>query len=305
MPIVKLDLKERSYDIAIAEGAIKNVASYLEPLKLGKKIFIITDKNVGKLYYNAAKKSLNKSGYEIIKISLKPGEHLKSFVNIVKLCNKILNHKPDRNSTILALGGGVIGDLSGFAASIILRGIDFVQIPTTLLSQVDSSVGGKTGINTNSGKNLVGSFYQPKLVVIDPETLNSLSEREYLCGYVEALKYALIDNPEFFEFLEKNKAKIKKRDIETLKEIIKISCESKARIVSNDERERGCRALLNLGHTFGHSFEKETEFSDILKHGEAVAIGIILALKLSNQLGLCPVEDTEAVTKHFVWSPPP
>jgi len=213
MPNVKVDLAERSYDIVIEEGALENIDQLIKPLKLGEKIFLITDKSVGKLYSNDLKKKLKKAGYDVIKISLKPGEHLKSFVNIVKLCNKILNHKPDRNSTIMALGGGVIGDLSGFAASIVMRGINFIQIPTTLLSQVDSSVGGKTGINTNAGKNLIGSFYQPKLVVIDPTTLKSLSDREYYCGYVEALKYALIDNPEFFEYLEKNKAKVKKRDL--------------------------------------------------------------------------------------------
>jgi 3-dehydroquinate synthase len=295
---INLDLKENSYSILIEENIIENAGKHLKSLKLGKKIFILTDKNVSPLYLNKLMDSLD--DYEVKPIIMEAGEHLKSFVNLTKICNFILSEKPDRNTTLIALGGGVIGDLTGFCASVILRGINFVQIPTTLLSQVDSSVGGKTAINTNAGKNLIGSFYQPKIVLIDPNALQKLPEREFLCGYAEAVKYGLINNREFFDYLCKNEKKIKNKDVETLKYIIKTSCESKAAIVEADEKEKsGTRALLNLGHTFAHSFEKETGYSDVLKHGEAVAIGMVMALKFSIELGHCDKKDLELVLEHF------
>ena len=207
---------------------------------------------------------------------------------------------PDRNSTIIALGGGVIGDLSGFLASLILRGINLIQIPTTLLSQVDSSVGGKTGINTNYGKNLIGTFYQPRLVLIDPKTLQTLPDREFLCGYVETVKYALINNYKFFEYLDNNKSKIKNKNLNFLTDIIQTAISSKAEIVAQDETEKtGTRALLNLGHTFGHALEKEVDYSDLIKHGEAVAIGIILAAKFSYKLGFCDKTIITQIETHF------
>lgn len=300
METVTVKLKERSYNIHIKEDIVKECGKHIKALNPGKKIIIITDRNVSKLYYKTVKASLLKEGFEIHKIILKPGEHLKSFLNTVKLSNKILSITPDRNSTIVALGGGVIGDLSGFIASITLRGINFVQIPTTLLSQVDSSVGGKTGINTNYGKNLVGTFYQPKLVLIDPKTLLNLPEREFLCGYVETVKYALINNYSFFNHLDNNKSKIINKDLKFLTEIIKTAVQSKADIVSQDETEKnGTRALLNLGHTFGHALEKEVCYSDTIKHGEAVAIGIVLAAKFSYQLGFCEKTIITQIEDHF------
>lgn len=301
MPKVKLDLAERSYDIIIENNSIKNIAKYLKELNIGKKIFIISDDNVADIYLNDIEKSLKNSSYDILPIILKPGEHLKSFVNLTKLCNKILSYEPDRNSTIIALGGGVIGDLSGFTASIIMRGINFIQIPTSLLAQVDSSVGGKTGINSNYGKNLIGSFYQPKLVIIDPLTVNSLSKREFNSGYAEIVKYALIDDPKFFSYLEKNKDKIKKLEPKILSKIIEICCLAKARIVAADEKENQQRALLNLGHSFAHSLEKETGYSNLLKHGEAVAIGLVLAMKFSENMGFLKADEIKKLEEHFKY----
>jgi 3-dehydroquinate synthase len=296
---ITLDLGSRSYDIVIENNSIKDITKYLEKLNLGKKIFVITDDNVASLYLSKIEKSLEKSAYNFHSIILKQGEHLKSFVNLTKLCNQILSYEPDRNSTIIALGGGVIGDLSGFAASIIMRGINFIQIPTSLLAQVDSSVGGKTGINTNYGKNLIGSFYQPKLVIIDPLTVNSLSKRDFNSGYAEIVKYALIDNKDFFNYLEKNREKTKNLDTAILAEIIKICCLAKARIVAADELENQQRALLNLGHSFAHSLEKETGYSNILKHGEAVAIGLVLAMKFSEEMGFLEKEEIKKLEDHF------
>lgn len=301
MKKVKVELGERSYDIIIKAGLLDNMAKYLADINLGEKVFIITDQNVSPLYLAQIERELKKITHKIFKIIVEPGEQLKSFVNLAKISNFILQNKPERNSTIIALGGGVIGDLSGFIASILLRGINFIQIPTTLLAQVDSSVGGKTAINTNYGKNLIGAFYQPKLVLIDPKTLLSLSDREYYCGYVEALKYGLIDQAEFYDFLENNKEKTKNRDLNILEEIILTCCAAKARIVAEDEQEKGKRALLNLGHTFAHSLEKETGYSELLKHGEAVALGIILALQLSLKLGYCQQNDLDKVSKHFEY----
>ena len=299
---VKVSLKERSYDIIIKDNLLKNISEHIKPLNLGKKIFIISDNNVAPLYLKNIVNSLKKQQFEINIFTLEAGEHLKSFTNLVKLSNKILSYKPDRNSTIIALGGGVIGDLSGFIASIILRGINFIQIPTTLLSQVDSSVGGKTAINSNYGKNLIGSFYQPKIVLIDPTSLLTLPDREFLCGYVETFKYALINNYEFFTFLEKEKSAIKAKELTILNHIIELAVTSKAQIVAKDETEKsGLRALLNLGHTFAHALEKETNYSDLLKHGEAVAIGIILAAKFSYQLGFCNEEIIAKITKHLQY----
>jgi 3-dehydroquinate synthase len=199
----------------------------------------------------------------------------------------------------VALGGGVIGDLTGFAAAILLRGLDFVQVPTTLLAQVDSSVGGKTGIDSPQGKNLIGSFHQPRLVLADTEALSTLPRRELLAGYAEIVKYGLIDDPEFFHWLETHGHKVIDGDPEARLHAIYKSCQAKARIVAADERESGQRALLNLGHTFGHALEAETGFSEALLHGEAVAIGMVMAFELSVRLGLCPAEDAERLRRHL------
>ena len=211
----------------------------------------------------------------------------------------MLDGAPERGSTLVALGGGVIGDITGFAASQILRGINFVQIPTTLLAQVDSSVGGKTGINTRHGKNLAGAFYQPRLVLADTAVLDTLPPRELLAGYAEVVKYGLIRDAEFFAWLERNGAALIAGDREARQYAIRTSCAAKAAIVAEDERENGIRALLNFGHTFGHALEAETGFGSELLHGEAVAIGMIMALDLSVRIGLCPASVMERAIAHF------
>jgi 3-dehydroquinate synthase len=302
MQKITVKLQKRSYDVIIEENLINNIDKYLSNLKLGKKIFIISDDNVAPLYLKNITFSLQKLEHEIHSFTLNAGEHLKSFANLADLANKILSLTPDRNSTIIALGGGVIGDLSGFLASIILRGVNFIQIPTTLLSQIDSSVGGKTAINSDYGKNLLGSFYQPRIVLIDPKTLATLSQREFLCGYVETFKYALINNTDFFALLENNKLAIKNREYDFLTKIIAIAVKSKADIVAQDEKETsGLRALLNLGHTFGHALEKDTNYSNLLKHGEAVAIGMNLAAQFSVKLGFAQPEIIDKIKQHLKY----
>lgn len=300
MKKIHIDLANRSYDILIGDKLLDNPAKYIKDVISPSKIIIVSDNNVSKLYLTKVATNLQNHYQNVETIVIPAGEEQKSFVGLAKLTNQILALKPDRNCCLIALGGGVIGDLVGFAASIILRGINFIQIPTSLLAQVDSSVGGKTGINTNHGKNLIGSFKQPKLVIIDYETVYSLSEREYLCGYVEACKYGLINDASFFEFLEKNNDNIKNRNPEILTKIITHSCLAKADIVAKDEEEKsGMRALLNLGHTFGHALEKAAGYGDILKHGEAVAYGIILAFAFSEKQGICKPGRAERIKKHF------
>jgi len=210
-----------------------------------------------------------------------------------------LEKKIERSTTLIALGGGVIGDLVGYTAASVLRGLPFIQVPTTLLSQVDSSVGGKTGINTHHGKNLVGAFYQPKLVLADTATLNTLDRRQLLAGYAEVVKYGLIDDLEFFEWLELHAQALIDGDMDKRRHAVLTSCAAKARVVAEDEREGGRRALLNLGHTFGHALEAETGYGDALLHGEAVSIGTVMAFELSQNMDLCPGQDTGRVAAHF------
>lgn len=288
---LSLDLEERSYDIVIG---INLIASITQIINQRSKIFIITDSNIAK--YHLAKLQLDNAHI----ITVEAGEQSKNFSILQKITEEILSHHPDRKTLIIAFGGGVIGDLAGFAASIILRGIDFIQIPTTLLSQVDSSVGGKTGINSTNGKNMIGSFYQPKQVIIDLDLLKTLPDREFLCGYAEVVKYGFINNLDFFNWLDENLGRILARDVDILAEAIYRSCKSKAEIVSMDEREGNIRALLNLGHTFGHAFEAETGFSNKLLHGEAVAIGMVKAFELSAMLGLCSDIDCNKVKSHLI-----
>jgi 3-dehydroquinate synthase len=291
---LSLTLKDRSYDILIDEGAIKKLPEFLNT-KNYSKIFIITDRNVAQLHLSSLKK-LVPGAEEIV---LGAGEQTKSFASLESVCEEILSRGVDRKSLIIAFGGGVVGDLAGFIASVLLRGIDFIQVPTTLLACVDSSVGGKTAINSISGKNLIGSFYQPKLVICDLDFLVTLSERELKSGYGEVVKYGLINDVKFFEFLEKNYLKVFKKDSEVLAFIIKRSCEIKAQIVERDERESGERALLNFGHTFGHIFETESGYSDELLHGEAVALGMMMAVKMSQEFGFISGEDFLRVLTHF------
>ena len=286
MEKVFLDLDSRGYNILIDEGAIKNLKPFLEE-KNYSKVFIITDENLAKNHLV----SLKEFAPNVEILVLKSGEKTKSFENLNNVCEEILSAGVDRKSLIIALGGGVIGDLSGFVASILLRGIDFIQIPTTILSCVDSSVGGKTAINSKHGKNLIGSFYQPKLVICDVNFLKTLPKREILSGFAEVIKYGLIHDIDFFEFLENNHEKLFSHDVKFLSHIIKKSCEAKAKIVALDERESGQRALLNFGHTFGHIFETQTNYSGEILHGEAVALGMVMAAKLSENLGLISQSD--------------
>lgn len=291
---LSVSLADRSYDIIIGENAIGNLAKFLAEKKYSK-VFVITDRNVAQHHLHTLQ-SIIPGAQEIV---LDAGEQTKSFNVLEKTCEEILAKGIDRKSLIVAFGGGVIGDLAGFVASILLRGIDFVQIPTTLLSCVDSSVGGKTAINSVSGKNLIGSFYQPKLVICDLNFLNSLDEREIKAGYAEIVKYGLVKDLEFFEFLEENYQKVFAKDAETLIKVIHKSCAIKAEIVSRDEKEQGERALLNFGHTFGHIFETETEYSNELLHGEAVALGMVMAAKMSQQFGFISDDDFLRILTHF------
>ncbi|MBL8707565.1 MAG: 3-dehydroquinate synthase [Rhodospirillaceae bacterium] len=296
---VRVDLGSRSYDILIGRNLINTAADHILPL-LGKRhVVIVTDANVARLHLEALEHALKQAGIAVDSIILPAGEATKSFAELERLCGLLLDMKVERSSTLIALGGGVIGDLTGFAAAVFLRGIDFIQVPTTLLAQVDSSVGGKTGINMPHGKNLVGAFYQPRLVLADTGTLDTLSRRELLAGYAEVVKYGLIDEPDFFTWLETNGIDVIEGDEAARRHAIGISCRAKARIVGADERESGARALLNLGHTFGHALEAECGFSDELLHGEGVAIGMVMAFDLSATLGLCPTEDSARVQRHL------
>jgi len=284
---LRVELAERSYEIIIGEGLIAEAGQYVTAVLHEKKAIIVTDKNVAKFHLKPLKKTLMEYGITAESIIVPPGEKSKGFTTLEKICEEILKKNIDRKTTLIALGGGVIGDLTGFVASILLRGIDFIQIPTTLLSMVDSAVGGKTGINAAQGKNLIGSFHQPRLVIADISTLKTLDKRQFLAGFAEVIKYGLIADRHFFEWLKRNMEKIKNREPETLTHAIFKSCEAKANIVSRDEKEQDVRALLNLGHTFGHALELATGFSNKLLHGEAVAIGMVLAFEFSAHLDIC------------------
>ncbi|HCL67557.1 MAG TPA: 3-dehydroquinate synthase [Rhizobium sp.] len=297
--LVHVPLGERSYDILIGKGLIGRAGGEISTRIKGRKAAIITDENVGLLYLDALMDSLQTDGIEAVSLSLPAGEKTKSFEHLMRVCDVLLEARIERNDSVIALGGGVIGDLAGFAAGIVRRGVRFVQVPTSLLSQVDSSVGGKTGINARQGKNLIGVFNQPDLVLADTDVLNTLSEREFRAGYAEVVKYGLIDKPEFFEWLESNW-----RDVfsggEARIEAIAASCQAKAEVVAADEREHGRRALLNLGHTFGHALEAATQYdSSRLVHGEGVAIGTVLAHQFSARLNLASPDDTARVKAHL------
>lgn len=297
--IERVDLGSRSYDIVIGNQILDNLTSVISKINSYSKFFIITDENVARFHLDKLISEIKKSEVKFHVITIKAGEKTKDFSNLHNLCEEILSLGVDRKSLIVAFGGGVVGDLSGFVASILLRGIDFIQIPTTLLASVDSSVGGKTAINSIHGKNLIGSFYQPRLVFCDLQFLETLPKREFLSGYAEVIKYGLIKDKTFFDYLENNWQKIIAKDIEVLKEIIATSCKIKAEIVSLDEKENNLRAILNFGHTFGHVFEAETNYSDEIMHGEAVAIGMILAAKMSVELSLLEASNLNVIENHL------
>lgn len=292
-------LEDRSYPIHIGPGLVERAGGLLGPTLQKPRTFVVTDENVASHYLEPLQSSLSSAGIQSDALVLPPGEATKSFAQLQTVVEAMLAARVERSTTAIALGGGVVGDLTGFAAAVTLRGIDFVQIPTTLLAQVDSSVGGKTGINTAQGKNLAGSFHQPKAVLADINTLKTLPDRERLAGYAEVCKYGLLGDEAFWEWLEKNGEKVVEGDAEALTQAIEVSCRAKASVVADDERENGVRALLNLGHTFGHAFEAELGYSGAILHGEAIAIGMVMAFDLSARLGLCPAEDADRVRRHF------
>ncbi|MFD1107180.1 3-dehydroquinate synthase [Sphingobium olei] len=300
MAIVRVALDARSYDIVIEQGALDRAGELLSPYARKGRLVVVTDTHVAAAQLPRLDAALRAANVTVEPIILPAGEQTKSWWHLEQLLDALLALEIERGDHVVALGGGVIGDLVGFAASILKRGCHFIQVPTTLLAQVDSSVGGKTAINTQAGKNLVGSFYQPALVLIDPSTLNSLPPRETRAGYAEVVKYGLIDDPDFFAWCESDGHRLLAGEPQARAYAIEKSVRAKAAIVADDERETsGRRALLNLGHTFGHALEADTGFSDTLLHGEGVAAGMALAFRYSARLGLCPQEDADRLTAHL------
>jgi 3-dehydroquinate synthase len=297
--LVHVPLGERAYDILIGPGMIGRAGGEITSRLKGRRAAIVTDENVAPLYLEALMDSLQTDGIEAVSLALPAGEKTKSLDHLSTVCDMVLSARIERNDAVIALGGGVIGDLAGFAAGIVRRGVRFVQIPTSLLAQVDSSVGGKTGINTRHGKNLLGVFHQPDLVLADTAALDTLSEREFRAGYAEVAKYGLIDKPDFFAWLEKNAREVFKGGAERI-EAIAVSCQAKSDVVVEDERETGRRALLNLGHTFGHALEAATHYdSSRLVHGEGVSIGMVLAYQFSARMNLASPDDARRVEAHL------
>jgi 3-dehydroquinate synthase len=299
MRIVQVPLGHRSYAIKVGGGLLARLGAKCARLKLGQRCAVITDSNVGKHFAKAALKSLSASGFEPVLISVPAGEKSKRLAVVEKCYDQLAAHRLERKSFIVALGGGVVGDLAGFVAATYLRGIPFVQVPTTLLAQVDSSVGGKTGVNLKAGKNLVGAFYQPQLVLCDLDTLKTLPKREFISGLAEVIKYGVIYDTILFAQLERNLPKLLQRDAATLAAVIARCCEIKADVVGQDETESGLRAILNFGHTIGHAIENSSGYGKFL-HGEAIAIGQVAATRLSQKILGLPSGDAERIEKLFV-----
>jgi 3-dehydroquinate synthase len=295
---VPVALDERGYDIVIGRGLLSSLGARVAALRPGAKVAIVSDDNVAKLHLAAAVAACRSAGVEARTIVVSAGESSKSFRVFEPLCEDLIANRIERSDLVIAFGGGVVGDLAGFAAAVVRRGLDYVQVPTTLLAQVDSSVGGKTAIDSRHGKNLIGAFYQPVLVVADTALLDTLPAREFRAGYAEVAKYGLLGDAAFFAWLEANW-----RDVfsggPAREHAIATCCRAKAAIVARDERETGERALLNLGHTFGHALEAAAGFSDRLLHGEAIALGMVLAFGFSAKRGLVPVADAERVERHL------
>ncbi|WP_102960936.1 3-dehydroquinate synthase [Mangrovicella endophytica] len=297
--VIKVSLGTRSYDILIGPGLIDEAGHEIARRLPGARAAVVTDETVGTLHLERLRSALSAAGIDSTPIVLPAGETTKSFEHLMRLVDEILAARLERGDIVVALGGGVIGDLAGFAASITRRGMRFVQVPTSLLAQVDSSVGGKTGINSRHGKNLIGAFSQPSLVIADTALLDTLSRREFAAGYAEVVKYGLIDRPTFFDWLDRNREAVFAGGSARV-EAIAESCNAKAEVVATDEREEGQRALLNLGHTFGHALESACRYDAArLVHGEAVAIGTVLAHRFSVRLGLCPEADAERAEAHL------
>jgi len=296
---VHVALDERAYDIHIGQGLIPRAGEYVAPLLARPRVAVVSDETVAALHLDTLRSGLAAEGIDIVSLVLPAGEATKSWSHFTRTVEWLLDQKVERSDVVVALGGGVIGDLVGFAAAVLRRGVSFIQMPTSLLAQVDSSVGGKTGINAPHGKNLIGAFHQPKLVLADVDVLGTLTPRDFIAGYGEVVKYGLLGNAEFFDWLEINGPALAEGDIAARIEAVRISCQMKADIVERDETEHGDRALLNLGHTFCHALEAATGFSDRLLHGEGVAIGCALAFELSSRMGLCSQEDPSRVRAHL------
>ncbi|MEQ9693459.1 3-dehydroquinate synthase [Shimia sp. SDUM112013] len=299
METVHVGLGERAYDIHIGPGLLARAGALIAPLLKRKKLCVVTDENVAALHIETLRTGLAAEGISIEVLVLPAGESTKSWPHFTRTVEWLLEQKVERRDLVVAFGGGVIGDLTGFAAAVLRRGVGFVQIPTSLLAQVDSSVGGKTGINSAQGKNLIGAFHQPALVLADTEVLGTLTPRDFLAGYGEVVKYGLLGDAAFFEWLEGRGPALASGDMAARIAAVKRSCEMKAEIVARDETEQGDRALLNLGHTFCHALEAATGYGDRLLHGEGVAIGCALAFELSSRLGLCAQEDPSRVRAHL------
>ena len=300
---VPVALGSRAYNIAIGRGLLAELGQRIAALKPGASAAIVTDDTVAARHLKSAEAALAAAGIRAVPIVVPPGEASKSWDKLEEVCDRLLDARIERNDVVIALGGGVVGDLSGFAAAILRRGLDVVQVPTTLLAQVDSSVGGKTGINSRHGKNLVGAFHQPLLVIADTALLDTLPAREFRTGYAELAKFGLLGDAGFFAWLETNWQDVFAGGSSSgnfaREHAVAVACRGKAGIVARDERETGERALLNLGHTFGHAFEAAAGFSDRLLHGEAVALGIICAFEFSTRLGLLPTNEAGRVTHHL------
>ncbi|HVV01256.1 MAG TPA: 3-dehydroquinate synthase [Verrucomicrobiae bacterium] len=299
MRIVTVPLGKRTYEIAIGAGLLQRLGAECQRLCLAGRCAIITDSNVGPTYATSAAATLRRAGFEPAVVTVRAGEKSKSLRVLEHCLDCLAEHRLERKSFIVALGGGVVGDLAGFASATFLRGIDFVQVPTTLLAQVDSSVGGKTGVNLKAGKNLVGSFYQPRRVLCDLETLRTLPAREFKAGLAEVIKYGIIFDAAFFEFLEKRLPAILKRDRTVLAQVVARCCEIKAEVVGKDETEGGLRAILNFGHTIGHALEAISGYGKYL-HGEAISIGQALAARLSRDVHGLSEDEEQRIRKLFV-----
>lgn len=292
------ELSESSYPIHVGSDILK-MSSLILPHLMQKRVAIVSNSTVAPLYLNELRASLESDGITSIPIILPDGEEYKNWQTLNQIFDTLLTNQCERSTTIIALGGGVIGDLAGFAAATYMRGVPLIQIPTTLLAQVDSSIGGKTGINHPLGKNMIGAFYQPRMVLADSATLNTLPKREFNSGIAEIIKYGLIRDHVFFDWLEKNMTKLLARNHDVLNEAIERSCKNKVEVVAADERERGVRALLNLGHTFGHAIENAMGYG-VWLHGEAVAAGTLLAAKLSKRMHLIGNTEVERIQKIYL-----
>ena len=296
MQTLKVNLGDRSYPIHVGDGILSAAGDFLQQAGLRGKVAVITNPTVAQLYLDPVHESLTRTGFDVTPVLIPDGEEHKNLGSLSAIYDRLIADRFERRSCMLALGGGVIGDLAGFAAATFLRGVSYVQVPTTLLAQVDSSVGGKTGVNHHDGKNLVGAFYQPRLVLIDVAVLQSLPRREFIAGLAEVIKYGVIEDPALFKVLEEKMGKLMDQDRDLLSQVIATACAIKAKVVEKDEREDDYRAVLNFGHTIGHALEAATEYQKYL-HGEAVGIGMAQAAAISVQQGFCDQRSLERIRK--------